>query len=501
MMKIFQRINKERVPYYLCALFFIFSFVIFASIWCLKDGKTLLDLYLPNTGYIDEVTYYKQIEPMALLGTPPSGYFGYDELHALRSTFFAWSFVLLLPYAFMGRIFGWNILSPMLCNLFFLTAALALFVFWARPRIWQMLFFIAALAMSPILVRYAMSGMVEPIFYSCMIAMLAAHYRLQRQFSPAVLAFAYLLSSFFVLARPYMLLLLLIPLYHWQKKNRPLAIACTAALSLLLAFLYLMIARYYTSGAPINTSVLGYFDGGLLGGIQTILSKLIAGYKEFVYIALSGFSKAYSGTVLLQCILSYLLCAILLIRSPRTVELWLALFYGLAMSAALILLFNPNIGFRHLSSFYLFNILIFSMQVTKAPRTLCAAYLLPMFGLMLLIPSIYRIDDYFTLPYRTEESVARHEKWTSELEEVLVLDDSCGYENTISWWMNGYFDIQMCIPAGFGIEYDNTSMPPDTEIKSRYALALQGSDFAARFENNSDVLWEDETYILFRRRD
>ena len=118
------------------------------------------DIYLPaGKGGIwnDELSYYKQIEAMVKYGYP-QGYFGYSLTHARDLSFGEWSVFLLIPYAIIGKMFGWTLITPIICNIFFVTVALSVFALLVRPTNRQMYFIICIIAFFPLMIRYIVSA-------------------------------------------------------------------------------------------------------------------------------------------------------------------------------------------------------------------------------------------------------------------------------------------------------------------------------------------------------
>lgn len=94
---------------------------------CALQGKTISQVYLPAGEWNDELFYFKQVEGIVHFGYP-RGYFGFNESHALKASFAAWSPVLVFPWILWGLCFGWNLLSPIYCNIFLMMLAVFLFV-------------------------------------------------------------------------------------------------------------------------------------------------------------------------------------------------------------------------------------------------------------------------------------------------------------------------------------------------------------------------------------
>ena len=104
---------------------------------CKLQGYGLRDVYLPASQWNDELFYFKQVEAILESGYP-YGYYGFNEGHASYLSFAAWSPVLVIPWVIWGALFGWNMLSPIFCNIFLMGAAIAIFVFLTRPSKKQM---------------------------------------------------------------------------------------------------------------------------------------------------------------------------------------------------------------------------------------------------------------------------------------------------------------------------------------------------------------------------
>lgn len=63
---------------------------------CAVQGGSIGQVYLPGSQWNDELFYYKQVEGIITYGYP-QGFFGFNESHALKLSFAAWSPVLVFP--------------------------------------------------------------------------------------------------------------------------------------------------------------------------------------------------------------------------------------------------------------------------------------------------------------------------------------------------------------------------------------------------------------------
>lgn len=188
--------------------------VIACLVCCAARGQGIGQVYLPSSERNDELIYYKQVEAILEYGYP-RGYFGFNESHALRLSFAAWSPALMLPWVLWGLLFGWNLLSPVLCNLFLLTGAMLLYGLLAKPD-WKQTGIISLLFFLYMPFSwYMLCGMPEIGCMSLAIVFYGAAAGWLRRRRGGLLAVMFALAGLLTLMRPYFLLFLLLPAYFW----------------------------------------------------------------------------------------------------------------------------------------------------------------------------------------------------------------------------------------------------------------------------------------------
>ena len=230
---------------------------------CAAQGKTIGDVYLPNSEWNDELFYFKQVEGIVHYGYP-QGYFGFNESHALKLSFAAWSPVLVFPWVVWGLLFGWNLLSPILCNILLLTAAMVLFVCLVKPS-WRQLGVLTLLfCLYTHFVRYMLSAMPEIICMSLLILFYAIAVNYLNREKTYKLVLLFLLGSVLTLMRPYMLLFLLLPVYFWVRKAGWKGLLGSLGVIAVVGAGYAMTKRYL--GAEYFTPL---FFAGALGRVTT----------------------------------------------------------------------------------------------------------------------------------------------------------------------------------------------------------------------------------------
>lgn len=184
--------------------------VVCCMVYCAMQGKSIGDVYLPCSEWNDELFYFKQVEGIVNYGYP-QGYFGFNESHALKLSFAAWSPVLVFPWIFWGVLFGWNMMSPVICNIFLMTLACFLFVWLVKPG-WKQLGITSLLfCLYTPFVRYMLSAMPEVICFSLLIIFYSLAINYLNRERTVKLVILFVLSGLFTLMRPYALLFMLLP--------------------------------------------------------------------------------------------------------------------------------------------------------------------------------------------------------------------------------------------------------------------------------------------------
>ena len=137
----------------------------------------------------------------------------------LNLSFASWSPVLVFPWVLWGLVFGWNLWSPIVCNIVLTSVVFFLFVWLVKPT-WKQLGVLALLfSLYTPFIRYMLSGMAEVICF-CMLILfygLAVNYLNKRKTCKLVLLF--IVGALMTLMRPYLLLFLLLPAYLWIRRS------------------------------------------------------------------------------------------------------------------------------------------------------------------------------------------------------------------------------------------------------------------------------------------
>lgn len=511
-------------------------------VYCAAQGHRLNEVYLPSSEWNDELLYYKQVEAVVNYGYP-LGYFGYNESHALQLSFGAWSPVLSFPWIIWGFLFGWNIMSPILCNIALMSFSCFLFVWLVKPK-WKHLGILTILfCLYTLFVRYMLSGMPEVICFSMLIIFysLALNYLHAKKNYKLLLLF--LFSIPMTLMRPYLILFMLLPAWLWicegrtnfNKRNR---IAASLALLAATMGLYACINHYLGAAyfAPLFSTdwVSVFFERGGLGGIRYILTQIHYSLKNCFDHICQGFriglasGSFFAGYLVCMAVLAaQSFCNWLELRRLRKssaaleengeriaaihnrllIEAHLA-FSFIAMFFALLLMYPLTEGSKHLLTFIAVAIFIISTMETRFYKkaVLVGITFAYFYSYKALPPYDYQV------PFAQEERVAAIEKWSEIFDAELVLEREHvpNYENVVMWVtsdivdeisVNTQWQLLYALPEGFGISCCKPEyiMEHFDSLQCRYLYVQRGGSIEGKCLQSGCVkIAEDENTALFR---
>jgi hypothetical protein len=497
------------LPILCCGVFLIFS------------GKSLFDVNIAASEWNDELFYFKQTEGILLNGYP-LGYFGFNESHALTLSYAAWSPVLLLPWLLWGFCFGWNALSPILCNLVVYVVTLFLASLLVKPSWKQIGVFAVFFASFTLNVRYVFSAMPEITCFSLLILFYALAIGYEKEEKMWKLVCMFVLAVLMTWMRPYLLLMLFLPMIYLflrnhDKKHR--IIACLVSLVILgiTAVVYWAINHYLAAEyfAPLfNTDwVKSFFDQGLFGGIRFTLGTLFYKSKDFVSHMVGGMTQDRASGLFF---IMYLISMALLLwqnlgkeKKEHKLVRWHLFGSFFAMLMAILLMYKLTEGSKHLLTFIAAGLFFLAMTETKyiarpIITTLCLLFL---FG-------VKTTSEYdFAVPFTSPELDARQEYWSAQFAENMEFDTAHvpGYENTVIWtfsdevdgeWILTDWQLLYELPAGYGISccYQDYVLANLDTLQCRYLSVAAGGkiDELCREKGWTEV-GRDSALVVYRK--
>ncbi|MBQ7359859.1 MAG: hypothetical protein IJW63_07190 [Lachnospiraceae bacterium] len=414
---------------------------------CLVQGKTIGQVYLPASLWNDELFYFKQVEAIVEYGFP-QGFYGFNESHALKLSFAAWSPVLVWPWVLWGWIFGWNMMSPIYCNIFLMMLTMFGFVCIVKPSNRQLgLLALMFVTFTPF-TRYMLSVMPEVICFSMVIFTFAIGLSYQRKNHVAKLILLFAMTGLMTLMRPYLILFMLLPVYFAWRKYKWLGLALSGLYGGVIGVLYLLINHYlgaeYFRALFDTTWVTTFLRQGIGEGFAYFFGRLRSEGAAFFYWLGQGFKVGhpvgarFGGFITVMVILIVHGIRNLLKKEKEQAES--NLFLGLCfvgMWTALILMYRMEEGSKHLLTFIAVGIFAISLMETKFYRKtiLTAAVFAYLYMAMASSP------DFYQIPFRQDELVESVEEWEAIFDEKVSLEgDEIGFQNVVIWTLDGAGD-------------------------------------------------------------
>ncbi len=491
-----------------------------ALVYCAMQGRSIGEVYLPLSEWNDELFYYKQVEGIVNYGYP-LGYFGFNESHALKLSFAAWSPVLVFPWILWGLIFGWNLLSPVICNIVLLTVAVFLFVWLVRPTWKQMGICALLFCFYTPFVRYMLSGMPEVICFSMLIVFYAVAYNYLQQEKGYKLAVLFVMASVMTLMRPYLLLFLLLPALLWVRRDKIKGVAGSGAVIAVTLALYAMIKHYlgaeYFAPLFFTDWITTFFREGIGAGIHNFFGTLYHMGREFFRHTVEGFRSGlasgafFGGYLVMMAVLIGQSVADYKKRKENKLFLLEAhmAFCFVGMLFALLLMYKLTEGSKHLLTFMAAGIFMVSLMKTRFYKkaVLIGAVFAYLYSYKATEPYDYQV------PFVEEKAVAQMENWEQWYEEKLSLrtENVPCYDNVVIWtfsdavgsgYVNTKWQLLYGLPEGFGI---SCCMPDYVtehleELESRYlAVAAGGEIDAMCAQAGYQELGRDMDMVLYAR--
>ena len=493
------------------------------------EGRSIGQVYLPSSEWNDELFYFKQVEGIVTYGFP-RGYFGFNESHALQLSFAAWSPVLVFPWILWGLLFGWNLLSPVICNIVLLAITMFVFVWLVKPT-WKQLGILTVLfSLYTLFVRYMLSGMPEVICFSMLILFYGLAMSYLKRDSRGKLIAMFVISVLLTLMRPYMLLFLVLACYFWICRNKKCGWIGSVLIVFATGIVYALIKHYlgaeYFTPLFYTDWITTFFTDGIGAGVKNVIGTLHWKGLEFYRHCVAGVRNGLASGAFFDGYL--LLLGILLVQSfldarklrrgagekkkdlqnQLIIEVHFALSL-IAMLFAHLLMYKMVEGSKHFLTFIAAGIFIVSMLETRYYKkaVLLGAAFFYLYSLKATEPYDYQI------PYVTENRQEQTEYWQKIFAEKLVMDTEQipNYDNVVIWTFgdetpegnqNLKWQLLYGTPKGFGIsccekEYITEHL---TELQSRYLATVSGGTIDELCKAQGyEELGRDADMVLYRR--
>lgn len=508
---------KENKILYLQAVLMGLLPLLYVIVFCAMEGGTVSQVYLANSDWNDELFYFKQVESMLEYGYP-QGYFGFNESHALKLSFAAWSPVLVWPWLVLGKLFGWTFMSPIYYNILLMMITMVGFVLIVKPS-WKQLGLLTILfcTYTPF-VRYMLCGMPEIICFSMLIFYFAVMVKHLETPTRKGLIWLILLAAVMTLMRPYLILFLLYPLGCLIMEKKWKGGLISVGILAVVAVIYWSInhflgAEYFT---PLfKTAWLEpFFEGHFLQGIKGILASLYYNGSTFKSLLIEGFySGIYEGAIFAGFVAMLLLLAFQAVVELLKKNKKKAFLYGylaftfFAMIIAILLMYKMKEGSKHLLTFMAVGIFAVALMETRYFKK---AMVLGALCIFLYYIKGMTLPEY-QIPFQTAERTEQLAYWEEVFEEKLELctENAPNYDNVVIWVFEDTVDgkskltdwqVLYELPVGFGISccYDTYVIDNFDNLQSKYAAVPVNGTIAQMCEVAGKVLvGADESVCVY----
>lgn len=480
-------------------LFCLLPFLLCVLLIKIRWGMSISNLK-PTWG--DEVWWWTQAGGMAKYGHP-LGVYGYNGSKATIGTFATWGWAAVVPYALFAKIFGWNLYSYFLCNIFYISIANFIFIKLTHPdykSIFSLSFCNIALILNSLFSTTAMQETCRTAFG---IIICACLYKIREQNNKKIFKFfKYFIVPVFLLfaIQMYMIFTVFLFIYLLEVVKKKLDLIKAILLSILLSgiimisvqkFSALFCAPYISSSNErklydnffvfLNCRNTFFYAFGLLILLVLIalLFQLRGGGIGFGYIMNNeNFCTRTSCIILSAFLTGYLFL------------------YGNASAWTMIR--GLNIGLC--CSLY-----VLSLEKKKTVNIFCTVLL------VVSLFSINSIESTFYLDRTTSQEQRNIMTEHKELFNKYILLNANAqnpWENTVSTFCVTETDT-LCLPTGFGNNWMqngevNTnakycvvglSLPEYTEMTNEYISKLNEKGWVLLYEDKTITIWKNPKYI------
>ncbi len=434
--------------------------IIGMALYMLKYHVGINQISIACSDWNDELSYYKMIEAMVHYGLP-QGYWGYNESHAIVGNLGGWSIAMLLPFVGVGKIFGWNYMTPVVLNLVLWIVSFVLFVIALKPTLRTQIFVSIIWISYSINIRYIFSVTPEILMTVFFLWLAIAFIKLWRNpDAKGWLIFADIVLFYSTLMRGYYVLFIIPIIAILYKKNKKIdskiimqiVIATVSAISFIL-IAHFCLAEYFVP--DINTEWLtnpkAFVKLNLVGFIESL---------QYIWEAIKMQNMRGSWYIIYLAILPFIIRRCV---KNRDIVDYSLLFTWFTLIIAMWTLYTAKEGCRHLMAYCMVAVMLIAYSESK----LKISYVL----IAVLIYTNWFCQDYHftTLIPEDEKQMEAISDGYSQLSKVLKLGDN-EWDNTIISTRITYSNDLYAVPEGFAMNscLDDYVREHWDELNSKY---------------------------------
>ena len=488
-----------------------------------------LDAWSSNdSAWNDEIGYYNAVKAMRLYGKMP-GVPGYNEVEALKTSFGPYNPFTYMPYVVFSFVTGIGSHNFMIyCNVLMMLVAGLLFLLLVRPDIRTTMALILFSLSSLMVWRFTWSGMSECNIIMMMVIVLGITHVLSEEEkeermsvkNTILMGIMILLILFYGIIRPYLLALILFPLFliflkkHLSKIKKVIFSVCLILFSGASFGLYQYMVEYHCTKffQQNGMSVSELLSQGPVGIVlyvgemnRTAIQFIIEDFTE---------GSGWIGAVMLCLLLELILLFVFFIH-----ELWLAkrehdrlsskgwicFLFGMitiAVYEATIVLYTVRQCHRMMLAFLFVTGLCICLYGEWKNRVLVVLMSVVVLSMEFFIPQ--NLEGWY-VPTSSAQQSAAFEQMQSELAAAIPGKGEDAWDNTVLEIPYNSQKILYCLPDYVTINsYDVRTMSEkidQNDIRSKYILIYdKRGDMARMCMTKYKSLWENEDFILFQIR-
>ena len=396
---------------------------------------------IPSSAWNDEFFYYKQIEAMVHYGIP-KGYFGYNESRAIIGNLGGWSIAMLLPFAAIGKLFGWTYITPVVINVILWICGFVYFAVCLKPTVRQQVLVSFVWLAYSINIRYIFSAAPESLIVVLLFIFAVSFVRFNKDTNQLKwLVIADVSLFYLTLIRGYYILFVLLILstvFQEEKRlNKTIVIQIVVALLAVVGYVLIVhygIAQYFTPDVSTDW----------LTNPKVLIKNNILGMLEsFQYIGQALVLKSMRGS---WYIIYYLLLPYMIYKCIKTKDFvnYAILISWFVLLIAMWTIYNAQEGCRHLMACSLVYLMLLAYADVRQV-TSCIYIAIMVYSTWL------SQEDFFSpiLPVN-EVQMQTIAQGKEALVQLMPLSDD-GWDNTVIYTRSAVFNDLYAIPAGFGI--------------------------------------------------
>lgn len=479
-----------------------------AVLYCLRDGKSLLDVYIPLGGWSDEITYFRQIGGIVKYGLL-RGYSGYNQSSA-PGGFGAWGPFPLYPYAVFGKIFGWGYLSPIFANITFAAIGFVSFFIISKPKKSSFAALLVTYSFMPVLLRHIVSGAAEGSYFMMLMPIAALGCFLfdekkdteKKKKVMAAFISVLVLVSYLTIERGYYAVLFLIPFWNMIRNKDLKKVIATFATGFVSIALFAVVRMFLC--ADYYGGVFGFGEDA---GIGFFFFRAVEIMKLMWYgIRYNGGTVNWSFIIwALTVAMLLILLLVKLIKDKKLEEMCAIMLIDEAIVFAAFLFLYGNESGRHLLGFAVMNMIVLCVRADWQ-------YFVAIFIFGLLSYKLMCNTGGEAIPYKNDEYAAWFDGVKEDFAEAIEVTDGLSMRNMVAMPTYDYkndgsgdvvcthYGLMFALPEAMGMSLDEGSIYDDkSNIKAGYILVHPEGTIRIKLEEYgyTNVL-ENDTFVLYK---